>query len=376
MRRVKSFRFPFFYFFLFNFAFTASAADWRSEWERTVAAAKKEGQVNVYISAWSPVIDAGVFQRAYPEIKVVTVTGRGAQMAQRLLAERRAGKYLADVVTDGINPVLTIFHANAILDPIKPALMLPEVTDESHWWQGRHHYPDPEGQYVFRYTGIPQQATVSYNVKLVNPKELTSHRDILLSKWKGKITARDIRDPGPGNGMMRFLYYNPEIGSEFIRRLFSEMEITLFRDFRQGADWLASGKFALCLFCSDIDKAKRQGLPVDSLELVKGSAGLVSHYGTLGLVHKAPHPAAAKVFINWFLSREGQLTLQKALAKAGDTVPDSLRVDIPKDDVALEDKRREGVKYVDLDSRQEWLDRRPILKLFEEALAEAAKRKR
>jgi ABC-type Fe3+ transport system substrate-binding protein len=140
-------------------------------------------------------------------------------------------------------------------------------------------------------------------------------------------------------------------------------------------DWLASGKFALCLFCSDIDKAKRQGLPVDSLELVKGSAGLVSHYGTLGLVNKAPHPNAARVFIHWLLSREGQLTLQKALSKAGDTVPDSLRIDIPKDDVASEDRRQEGVRYVDLDSRQEWLDRRPILRLFEEALTEGKRRK-
>ena len=184
----------------------------------------------------------------------------------------------------------------------------------------------------------------------------------------GEIEARDARVPGPGNGALRFFYHNPELGPQFIRRLFSEMDITLFRDFRQGPDWLAGGKFAVCFFCSDIPKARRQGLPVDSFGAMKEGAGIVSQYGTMGFPSNAPHPNAAKVFINWFLSREGQLTLQRALAKASDEAPDSLRIDISKDDVPAENKRVEGVKYLDLDV-QGRLDMKPILDVIEEALA-------
>jgi len=343
------------------------------EWERVVAAARKEGQVNVY-TGYGPVLDAGVFQKAYPGIKVVGVTGRGGQIAQRLLAERRAEKYLADVVMDGPpNTFPTLFGAR-VFDAIRPVIVLPEILDESKWWQGRHHYTDPEGQYIFRFVGTPTTGGSHYNTNLVDLREIKSTWDFLNPKWKGKIITRDIRDPGPGNGAMRFIYHHPEIGPKFLTRLITEMDITIFRDVRLGTDWLAQGKFALCFFCVDVVNAKRRGLPVDSFGPLKEGAGLVSHYGTLGLLNKAPHPNAAKLFINWFLSREGQMTLQRSLAMAGDTVPDSLRIDISKDDVTPDNRRQEGIQYLDLDANRDRLDFRPILKLFEEALAKAGKR--
>lgn len=344
-----------------------SEPDRQAEWEQTVAAARKEGQVNVYIY-WGAVLDAGIFQKAYPEIKVVGVTGRGSQLTQRILAERRAGKYLADIYSAGSS---NLAQWRPVLDPIKPALILPEVADKSKWWRGRHHYSDPEGQYVFRYAGIPQLGSASYNTNLVNPKEIKSFWDFLNPKWKGKIIARDVRSPGTGGGAMRFFYHNPELGPKFISRLFSEMDVTLFRDYRQGTNWLATGKFPICFFCPGLDEAKRQGLPVESFGLMKGGAGLVAQGGNLGLVNRAPHPNAAKVFINWFLSAEGQLTLQRSLARTGDA-PDSLRIDIPKDDVPPIDRRAEGVKYLDLETPGR-LDIEPVLKVFGDAIAKAKK---
>src|SRR5713226_1778266 len=343
-----------FTFYLGSFALAQTRTAWQAEWEKTVAAAKKEGEVHVYISGWGTVIDSGQFQRAYPEIRVVAVTGKGALIAQRVLSERRAGRYLADIVSDGINPVLTMFHATKILDPLKPLLVLPEVIDESKWWRGKHRYADPDGQYVFRYAGIPQTGSVYYNTRSVNSAEFKSVWDFLNPKWKGRIASRDFRDPAPGNGAMRFLYYHPEIGPTFIQRLYSEMQIAIFRDLRQGTDWLASGRYAICFGCGgDVDVAKSQGLPVDEFGPMKEGVGLVSQYGTLGFVNKAPHPNAAKVFVNWFLSREGQIALQKAMAKTGEGAPDSLRIDIPKDDVQPKDRRLDSINYMDLDSRQE-----------------------
>jgi len=340
------------------------------DWKKIVDAGKKEGQLSIYMGQWGPVIDAGVFQKAFPEIKVVRTGGGPPQIMQQITAERRAGKYIADVIVEGINPNLTVFHANKMLDPIKPALVLPEVLDESKWWQGKHHYADPERQYVLRFVGSPQYGSIYYNTNLVKPGEIKSVWDFLNPKWKGKIGARDIRQPGPGNGAMRFFYYSPKIGADFIKRLFGQMDVALFRDTRQGVDWLANGKFAICFFCSadEVRKANAQGLPVDTFGAMSEGAGLVSLYGTIVMPTNAPHPNAARVFINWFLSRDGQLTLQRELNKSGLGGVDSLRIDIPKDDVTADELRNAKIDYLDLDARKEWLERTPIVTLFEDAL--------
>ncbi len=51
---------------------------WQAEWEKVLAAAKKEGQVAVYISGYEEVLPE--FQKEYPEIKVLPTTGRGSQI--------------------------------------------------------------------------------------------------------------------------------------------------------------------------------------------------------------------------------------------------------------------------------------------------------
>ena len=342
---------------------------WQVEWDKTVKAAKKEGQVNLYVfTTMAAVVDSGVFQKAYPGIKVVRVSGRGYQNRQRILAERRAGKYLADVLSSGVTT-----YAGIGLEPVKPALILPEVLDESKWWQGKHRYADPEGQYIFIYAGIPQLGSITYNTNLVDPKEFKSFWDFLNPKWKGKMEARDVRVPGPGAGAMRFYYHNPKLGPKFIRQLITQTDLTLFRGIREGTDWLARGKFAICFFCGGVDIARNQGLPVDFFGVMKEGAGLVAQWGTIGLVNKGPHPNAAKVFVNWFLSPEGQLTLQKALARAGESAPNSLRIDIPKDDVYKENRRVKGLEYIDMNT-PERADMRPVRRLLNEILAEGGKK--
>lgn len=342
---------------------------WQAEWEKTVEAAKKEGRVNVYKFGAFPPLD--VFQKAYPEIKVLGMTGRGGQVPQRIYAERRAGRYLADVVIHGVTPNYTQFYRTKILRPIKPVLILPEVLDESKWWGGEHSYSDREREYVFVFVGTPQTGSFHYNTKLVNPKEIKSFWDLLNPKWKGKIVSRDIRGAGGhGTGGTIFLYHNPDIGPEFIRRFYGEMDITLFRDVRQGTDWLAQGKFAICNGCADIDEAKEYGLPVDSFGLMKEGAGLAPRAGSIVLIKDAPHPNAAKVFVNWFLSRAGQIAVQKASRSRGDN---SLRIDIPKDDVAKQARRVKGVKYLNL-GRAEVLNMQPIFQVITEGMKQSRKK--
>ncbi|MGH7872280.1 MAG: ABC transporter substrate-binding protein [Candidatus Binatia bacterium] len=343
---------------------------WQIEWEKVLAAAKKEGQVAVYISGYEEILPE--FQKEHPEIKVAPITGRGSQVGQRLLAERRAEKYLADVVSaGGVTTYQQLFPAK-VFDPIKPALLLPEITDPSKWYEGRHHYADPENQYIISYVATATYGSISYNTTLVNGKDFKSYWDLLNPKWKGKIISRDIRVPGPGSGNARLFYYLPDVGPTFIKKLYGEMDVTLFRDYRQGSDWLAVGKAALCFFC-EADVSKQQGLPVETFGpgVFKEGAGLVQQFGTLGLVNRAPHPNAAKVYINWLLSRRGQMALQKIMLPTENPV-DSLRIDIPKDDVPVLQRRFEGVKYLD-SSRPEWQEMKPILDVMNEALKAAGK---
>ena len=343
---------------------------WQAEWEKTLEAARKEGQVTVYISGYEEVLPE--FEKEHPDIKLVSVPGRGSQLGQRLITERRGEKYLADVVSaGGVTTYQQLYLAKA-LDPIKPALILPEVTDQTKWYQKRHHYADAEGQYIFNYVGSATYGSVSYYTKLVDVKEFKSYWDLLNAKWKGKVIARDIRAPGPGSGNARLFYYHPELGAPFIRKLFGEMDVTLFRDYRQGPDWLAVGKYAICFFC-DVDVLKAQGLPVDTFgpRVFKEGGGLVQQFGTLTLVNRAPHPNAAKVFINWLLSRKGQIALQKTLAKS-ESPADSLRIDIPKDEVPVNNRRFDGVKYIDT-GKPEWMEMKPILDVMNEALKAAGK---
>lgn len=363
-------------FLLIAAAHTSSAAGWQEEWQATVQAAKREGQVTVYISGYGTTLDAGHFQKDFPEIKLVVVTGASGQLGPRIVSERRAGKHIADISSGGANPHYQLFYASKMLEPISSALVLPEVTDQSKWWGGKHWYIDPEGQYIFAYVGN-MTGTGAYEVKALNPAEFKSYWDFVNPKWKGKIVARDIRVPGPGGDNMRFFYHHPALGPKFIQRLFSEMELTLTRDFRQGIDWLAQGKFPLALFFStaDVKAAARQGLPVEVLDNSSFKEGVPMGvgFGTLALMKDAPHPNAAKVFINWFLSRKAQIALQKDMTQIADA-PDSLRIDIPKDDVAPDNRRVEGVKYLTM-FRPEWTDMTPVYAVVNEALAEAEKKK-
>src|SRR5437016_14230109 len=225
------------------FVSTAAAfgaqADWKRDWEQTLAAAKKEGQVTVYIYRYEGLLQD--FKRDFPGINVVSVTGRGSELTNRLMAERRAGKYIADVYSGGTNGNYNTLYKGKVLDPVKPALILPEVVDQSKWYGKEHRYADPEGQYIFAYLANPSGAQLAFNSNLVNPKEFKSYWDVANPKWKGKIVSLDPRDTGLG-ATMQFFYYNPEIGPEFMKKFFGGMDILYAKNFRQMTDWLAQGK--------------------------------------------------------------------------------------------------------------------------------------
>jgi ABC-type Fe3+ transport system substrate-binding protein len=345
---------------------------WQAEWDRTVRAAEQEGQVVVSIGGYGAIIDSGVFQKTYPKIKVTSITGAGTDLTTRITAERRAGKYLLDVYNGGGNSLFQVLYVGKMLDPIKPALILPEVLDTTKWWEGKIKYADKDGQYIIVYEGnVAAGAGAGYNVQLVDPREYKTYWDFLNPKLKGKIISTDIRKVRGAGIPWQFLYYHPELGPKYLRRLFGEMDVTLTADLRQAVDWLGSGKFSLVLPIQggQIYKAKKQGLPVEQFEPFhfKEGVNLSSAFGSLALMNRAPHPNAAKVFINWLLSREGQTLFQKLISVPGDA-RNSRRLDVPKDHIAADEQRRDKMTYFDTDD-PDTKDLNPAMKLLDEILS-------
>jgi iron(III) transport system substrate-binding protein len=319
-------------------------------WDRLVQGAEREGEVHVYAtnSVGNLAIIWQTFQKRFPKIKLVPVTpGRGNEVILVLSAERRAGKFLADVLLANPRAVYRDFHGRAkALAPIPPILLSPEVR-ASNWWQSKHWYNDEENAYVFIYESSIFGPSIYYNTKLVDAKEIKSTWDIVNPKWKGRIEAFDIVGSGQtGSTALTLLFHNPDVG--------------------QGTDWLASGKFAFCLLCRDVQRAAEQGLPVAELDpyQLKEKVGIGAGSGALGLLKDAPHPNAAAVFINWYLSREGQIAYKQANLDEDDRA--SLREDLPPEIVPPAARRRKGVEYIFI-NRPEWVDFSPISDLIKRA---------
>jgi iron(III) transport system substrate-binding protein len=341
--------------------------EWRARWDQTVAAAKKEGQLCIYggEEITHPEI-IGEFRKEFPDIKVVTVSGH-SEVIQRIVAERRAGKYLVDLFAYGPNAARTAYLSK-FLDPIPPALILPEVTDVSKWYGGKHHYGDAEGKYVFIYEGTPNSPSLAYNTKEVNPGHFTSIWDILNSRWVGKIGYFTY---GEGNAIptpILMFYYDPDVGPEFLKRLFGEMKLIMSANRRQATDWLAQGKYALCVMCRDLERAEKQGLPVAGFgpnDLKEGGSLGGGNSSVIVLFNRGPNPNAAKVFLNWYLSRRGQMTWQKVMNLRVQEPSNSMRIDIPTDEVLPDARRMEGRKYPFVT----FLDPKPVEKFYKDLLS-------
>ncbi len=346
---------------------------WQADWDKTIKAAEEGGALTIYMTqAFEPVFRDG-FQKKYPKIKVTMAAGRGPELSQRVMSERRAEKFAVDLYISGNISPLTVFHRAKILEPIKPLLLLPEVVDTSAWYEGKHHYDDPENRYIFVFEGTPRSGEITYNTKLVNPSEIKSYWDLLNPKWKGKIVSVDPLVSGPISAAHIFFYKQPDLGAEFLRRLHAEMDIAIVRSNEQMLDWLSAGKFAFGIGARDIDTAMMQGLPLAQFlpgSLKEGSS-VTAYNGTLSYFNRAPHPNAAKVAVNWLLWREGQTAWLDANQRTGGLY-DSLREEISKDKVNERARRVKGAKFLWLNPA--WIDELDAIRdVIKKALASTGK---
>jgi iron(III) transport system substrate-binding protein len=337
------------------------------EWDAIVKRAEEEGQVSVYAtdSIGNAQMIWAAFQKRYPKIKLSgTSMGRGSDLFPKLFAERRAGKFLTDLFLGAPTALYQNLYRGKIIEPVAPMLIHPGVTDLSKWWMGKHHYIDPENQFVFMYESALYGPPISFNTNLVSEKEIKSAWDLVQPQWKGKYAALQV-GPNQGSTALTYVYYHPQLGPKFIERLYRDMEPTMFRELRQGTDWLSQGKFPLCFMCRRVDRATMQGLPVAELNpyQIEEKPGLGSGSGALALMNHHPNPNGAKVFLNWFLSLEGQIAFRQA--NTDELRVGSLREDLPQEILPPLARRRKDKDYLWI-NRPEWMDFKPIHNFLDE----------
>lgn len=342
----------------------AEEPSWQTEWEKTLSAAEKEGMITVYGQARHPVSAAiEAFTKSYPKIKLNFISGPGSELGHRVMAEKRAGKHLIDIAIGGSGTQVRVYHKAGLLEPLSAAFILPEVKDQTAWWGKKHLYADPDRRHVFIMEGEATTRMGAYNTELVKVGEIKSWWDLLDPKWKGKIVMTSPKVSGNIQSWV-FIYVSPELGPKFLRKLLSETDVTFSASERQMMDWLATGRYPVHLMAKpdNVQQAKEQSLPVEQLFSEKEVGSLSSGSGHISFFKDAPHPNAAKVYINWILSREGQLTWQKITGR------NSLRVDIPKTMVNEREVPRQGREYV---ISSQHLDAvKPLRKLINEVLPE------
>ena len=178
-----------------------------------------------------------------------------------------------------------------------------------------------------------------------------------------------MTDPdSAGNiGNWRFIYYSPDLGPKFITRLLTETQLTFASNEHQMMDWVGSGKYQMHVLAKfeNTNNARKQGLPVLQIFSQKEGDTISSGSGHIVAFKNAPHPNATKVYLNWFLSRDGQSTWQKLTGR------NSFRTDISKDTIPYKDEQipKDDGKYL-LSSLPQYGDVKPLRKLVDEVLGQ------
>lgn len=298
------------------------------EMQKLIEAAQKEGKVEVILSGQVPhKLRAAMpaFEKKYG-VKVNFQTGSGRKHAERILAERRVGRFTLDVWLGGANTALVQLVPNKALASFPELLVDPDVKDQSKWYQGKHHYTDPEGRFIFTWGASPAY-NIAYNTKMVKPEQIKSYHDLLDPKWKGKIVSWNPAAQGTAASSVP-MFLNPKIGEQWFRRWANEMKPVIVTDARQAAEWVAIGRFPIGLFgtATQAEVLASQGFPVAGWmphPMAEGEV-LSASAANLMAMDRAPNPNARNLFLNWALSKEGQALFIKIGEKT-----DSLRRDVP-----------------------------------------------
>lgn len=259
--------------------------------------AKKEGKLVIYGAGDKQQFDKVKedFNKRFPGIDTEGVDQRGRESREKVFAEQRGRNYVADIVQSGFTTQQEIIEAGFVekYTSAQTQFVIPELATSA-------------GELNSRTISV---FTVMINTNIVPPdQEPKSWNDVLDPKWRGKIAMDDPRGSGPGGTILSPLELM--FGLDWSTRLGQQKPF-----FATQAGPLVTGvvrgEYALFLSAGaqDIINQRKAGAPVKQIRMKEG-VGITQN--SMALIKNAPHPNAAKLWIEWNLSEEGQRSLAAA----------------------------------------------------------------
>lgn len=292
---------------------------WQGDWQKALAEARKEGELSVYTSGLVQVLPkiAKKFKETYGITVSALTAGSPSELMERIPRESQAGIFNVDVTLAGRNLPISLM-SKGLVRPLNDIIILPEVLDGNKWVQGTLPFFGSNYQVWFA-GGI--NSGIWRNTELVQENEIKEYSDLLKPQYKGKIVFVDPTIIGGGS--IWFRNYYPVLGKDFMEALVRQ-EPLLSRDRRLSVEWLARGKYSLLLGGSLEETLHFKGLgaPIKSVETKEGEF-IHAGVNSIAMASTPAHLGAARVFINWILTKEGQTLYSEGLL-----VP-SFRADTP-----------------------------------------------
>jgi iron(III) transport system substrate-binding protein len=259
---------------------------------KLIDAAKKEGVVAWYTGSNLVTMRAvaDVFEQKYPPIKVQVTQNNSERMVNRVRAEKETGKLFFDVLNLSLAPLVVPMGVLAPYDSPERKAYGAKFKDAKNFW-----------------TSITSNYfVIGYHLRFVPradaPKDWP---DLLQPKWKGKLGM----DPEEYDwlGAMR-----EGLGEEKAARLMkglAQQDIQWHKGHTQVLQLLVAGEFPLGLvYAHALEGLKQKGAP---LEWVRTTKPIVASTSMIGISAQPMHPSAARLLVDFILSKEGQSAILK-----------------------------------------------------------------
>ncbi len=328
-------------------AFAQAVAD--AAWMKLVAAANQEGALVLIVPPSSTHREflAAEWPKAFPDIKLEQTAVPPGQQFARLSVERSAGKFLWDVVLTGSENAFQLRDAD-MLDDVKSEFVVAEVKNPEIWGGWRDAFADTAQKYVFTSRSFLKMPF--YNAKLLSPEKVAAlgTKVFLDPALKQRVIWDDPQFGGSGRTfapvMLRLL------GEEGLRQFVAE-QVVFTTQMSDLVDRMARGQFVMSLgpvLTDLLGKYKEAGLVLDIRPL--GNTPELGAYGNTGasnivVIKDRPHPNAARVFLNWYLSQSVETALAKKMGE------DTRRTDVPQQ-VEPAQRRLPGISYFNPQSEE------------------------
>ncbi|MBI2986995.1 MAG: extracellular solute-binding protein [Deltaproteobacteria bacterium] len=277
---------------LFPPSYWATSPEAAEKPENLVAQAKKEGTLVLYCSVplelMKPITEA--YEQRYPFIKSTILRQSRNKIHAKVRTEQLAGQFLVDVIQSGGDHLYNFVKEGAFDRYYSAeAESLEAKQKEPGFWSAFYH----------------SNRVTAYNKRLVNdpPRDLM---DLLDPKWKGLIAMRG--DEEDQFVVLEEQVIGKEQGFGYLKKLAAQKP-RLYLDNALLVQLLAAGEFPIVFHASQhlVESAKGKGAPVDWVAMEwKGKKFTITQTSALALARNAPHPAAARLFVDFVLSKEGQ----------------------------------------------------------------------